>query len=279
MHRATNISGLLVVVALLAGCRLFSSSNLEASLAEVTESDAAERQKNKFRIQEEAAHARECPPLEGLCTASDSPVFCQVRTYAGKAIKFHEQFSTHAASACHARTQIYKLACQDRMAPSLLGSVQCVPDGSSGHCPVEERDCGELQPEHTVCRVVRYSDQVLKGHPGMFARGASECDARNQLNRLVCRNNLNPKLVQDIRCEIDETGGECLNVKHVCDDERKKTWCRVTLLRSKASSEDIETLEVEGESRCDAMMMIHRKACDRQLKPSMLEQITCRFEK
>lgn len=244
-------------------------------MTEVTEDDDRRvRMMRDSRREEEAALNRECPPINAMCTKAEAPLFCQVRTYAGKVLKFSEQFAEHADSACHARTQIYKAACQARMVPSLLGTMQCVPDGSSGQCPAEEKECSDEQT-YTICFLEKYGTQTLSRKPGLFARGLGECDARNNLLRAVCRNNLNPTMAVAVRCEADETGGECLNLKHICRDERKKTWCRANL----SGSQPGETIEVEGESRCEAMMAIHREACARQMKPSSLDAIVCQFEK
>lgn len=275
----TLIISLLAGPALLSGCRLFSPGDRAAGMSEVpTEDERKVRALRDFRRTEEAALARECPPVSALCTKADAPVFCQVRSYGNRILKFHEQFAVHADSACHARTQIYKSACQARMVPSLLGTMQCVPDGSAGQCPAEDKECPEDQ-RHSICVVEKYGEQVLSRKPGLFARGLGECDARNNLAHAICRNNLNPTLATTVRCEPDETGGECLNLKHICRDERKKTWCRASLIDVKAPSQSGQMIEVEGESRCEAMMALHREACARQMKPSRLDEIICKFEK
>jgi len=72
------------------------------------------------------------------------------------------------------------------------------------------------------------------------------------------------------------TGGECLNLRHFCSDERKKTFCRVTLAGGNLPQQEIRG---EGDSRCEAMMAVHREACSMHVKPSVLDQVVCYFDK
>jgi hypothetical protein len=260
------------ILANLSGCRIFSG---EPSNTRITEIPVPENREQNWRKNDELALARECPPIEAICTKSTTPVFCQVKTYKDKLLHTNEQLAVHADSSCAARTQIYKTACAAKMIPSQLGTMQCIPDGSSGNCPVSEEPC-DSNVSHTICFADRYMNQIVKRTPGLFGRGINECDARQNLIQVTCRNNLDPELLTEISCLEDVTGGECLNLKHLCSDERKKTFCRVTLAGGNLPQPDITG---EGESRCEAMMAIHREACSMQIKPSVLDEVVCVFDK
>jgi hypothetical protein len=162
---------------------------------------------------------------------------------------------------CAARTEIYKFACSTQMVPSQLGTMQCVPDGSAGNCPVQFEPCDEVV-SYKTCFADKYGSQVVKRYPGLFGRGINECEARQNLIQATCVD--------------DETGGECLNLKHLCSDERKKTVCRVTLAGGNLPKQDIRG---EGDSRCEAMMAVHLEACSLQIKPSVLDEVVCFFDK
>ena len=94
--------------------------------------------------------------------------------------------------------------------------------------------------------------------------------------RATCKINLDPNLLTEISCIDDVTDGECLNLKHLCSDERKKTSCRVTLAGGNLPLQDIRG---EGDSRCEAMMAVHREARGLQVKPSVLDEVVCVFDK
>ena len=270
------------------GCRLFSSNESGSQVDEIPKMSVTAAETSPpvvpvrdWRRDDEMALNRECPPIAGICAKAESAVFCQVRSYKNRVLHFHDQLSVHADSACAARIEIYKNACQARMVPSELGIMQCVPDGSSGNCPELEEQCASEQDTatevtYTICFADKYGNQTVKRSPGLFGRGTNECGARANLRANTCKNNLNPELLTEVSCVVDETAGECLNLKHICRDERKKTFCRVTLSKGSVPEMDFRG---EGESRCEAMMAIHREACSRHVKPSALDQIVCYFEK
>lgn len=256
----------------LSGCRLFTGGDNAGVLSEVPTPEEPIRD---WRQEDEQALARECPPINAICGESDAPVFCQVRSYKNRVLHFHDQISVHGSSACAARTAITKIACQSRLVPSQLGTIQCIPDGSSGSCPVMPAEC-DNSAKFTICFADKYGAQEVKRTPGLYGRGTNECEARNNLREVACKNNLNPQQLTAVACIPDDTKGECLNLEHICRDERKKAFCRVTL--SKGAVPDLD-VRGEGDSRCEAMMAIHREACSRHLKPSNLDEIVCFFEK
>lgn len=257
---------------MLTGCRIFSGGDNARVLSEVPTPEVPVRD---WRKEDELALARECPPINTVCVDSETPVFCQVRSYKNRLLHFNNQISVHGLSACAARTEIAKIACQSQLIPSQLGTVQCVPDGSSGNCPNSPTECDNTA-NFTICFADRYGAQEVKRSPGLYGRGTNECDARNNLRLAACKNNLNPLLLTEVTCSTDVTKGECLNLEHICRDERKKAFCRVTLSKGGEISRDIRG---EGDSRCEAMMAIHREACSRHIKPSALDEVVCYFEK
>lgn len=255
----------------LSGCRLFSGGDARV----LSEVPAPEEPVRESRQDDETALVRECTPINPICAGSDSPVFCQVRSYKNRVLHFRDQISVHGSSACAAGTEITKIACQSRLVPSHLGTMQCVPDGSAGNCPDTPVECDSLT-DFTICFADKYGLQDVKRSPGLYSRGTNECDAKNNLKEVACKNNLNPDQLTVVTCGVDETKGECLNLEHICRDDRKKAFCRVTL--SKGAHPDMD-IRGEGDSRCEAMMAIHREACSRHIKPSALDEIVCFYEK
>jgi len=272
--RFKNLFVALLIASLssLVGCRVFSGKPAGSHIAEVPSPTILDA---NWRMKDEAALARECPPIDTICASTGAPVFCQVKTYKNKLLHVSEHLSVHASSACAARTEINKISCDLKMVPSQLGAMQCVPDGSASNCPVSEGECDDTI-SYKTCYADSYGTQVVKRTPGLFGRGINECDARQNLVQVTCKNNLNPELLTEISCEDDPTAGECLNLRHLCTDERKKTLCRVILAEGNALRQEIKG---EGDSRCEAMMALHREACSLHLKPSVLDRVICYFNK
>ena len=178
-----------------------SSSDSTASSADVVSSPtvnmAPEPQsagdENKILL------AKECPPKETVCTMNYAPVVCSASKYDGKAQAPSTRLMVWAGNGCSGRMRLNREACARSLVPSKLGSIQCVPDATSGHCPVSSVNCKtELKP--MTCSATAYAGHPLSEEQSLAASGQNECLAKVELQMMACRANLDPTQLGGVEC-------------------------------------------------------------------------------
>jgi hypothetical protein len=145
------------------------------------------------------SQAKECPVGNVVCTMDYSPVVCSAATYDGIMQPLSSRLMAWGSNGCSGRLKLHKEACLNHLLPSKLGSIQCVPDASNGHCPTEDVACSQdVVPSE--CRAASYASAVLDASQQITGRGDNECRAKADLRRQACRANLDPQQLDKISC-------------------------------------------------------------------------------
>jgi hypothetical protein len=202
-------------------------------------------------------------------------VLCSAGSYDGHPLTGAARFVVWANNACLGKQKLNSLACDQKLLPSHLGEVQCVPDTSGGNCPPPPVPCSAGGKPMT-CAAESYGGQKLTGDLSLSAAGVNECAATAALWLAACRQNLNPKQLQGITCHPDASNGECPPSSPPCSGPNRGAHCTARRLGGRILA---KPLEANGDTACEAKLELARQACRQAEKPSTLDDVTCMFDK
>jgi len=148
------------------------------------------------------AGAGHCPPATGNCPDTGAPIVCQARAYAGQDLKDDQVLRGWGVGDCGARAALAQTACRTNLDPEALQRVSCTPDPTQGECVAQApAPCTDLLRAAT-CTAHQALSLTLA--VPLTAHGSSICAARQELERLACRQELPPSTLADVTCAFEK---------------------------------------------------------------------------
>lgn len=144
----------------------------------------------------------DCPVAATVCMDLMQPVMCAAKTYDGRPISEEQGLRAWGTNACVAQQNLKNFACKTGLRPSLIGAdVQCWDDQSDGECPIKTESCESDYNAH-ICKATIYEGQTLSRPLAAF--GASECEAKAELQQQACNQGYRPSKLGDVTCKPDQ---------------------------------------------------------------------------
>ncbi len=144
----------------------------------------------------------ECPVAQQACITLFQPVMCAAVSYDGRPLADEQKMRAWGDNSCVAQHNLKLLACKSGMRPSLLGeNVECWDDQSEGECPVKIESCESTYVSH-ICKATSYNGQTLTSPLTTF--GASECEAKAELQQQACNQGYRPSKLDQIHCQPEQ---------------------------------------------------------------------------
>lgn len=202
-------------------------------------------------------------PGEMLCLTRGYQSYMYLQPYEPKA---------WGPNLCQARKQLIAQLCEKKISPSAVDRINCIPDPSSGLCPVKLESCADDEVPQ-ICTAHMYMDQKLAKTRLLKAYGINRCQAMNQLRTLACQTLLDPSRLTQIDCkEVQEPPEECPVKIQTCEKKTRPTTCKAT----RYNGENLDTpIIAQGSNACEAQANLYFLTCQRELVPSKLGSLDC----
>lgn len=186
------------------------------------------------------------------------PYRCTAYRYEGKLLASSRQLLSWGNNPCEAKKSLLKQACESNLDPDLLESVSCVPALNNAKCPVPAKACPATE-KPTRCFARNYKDLDLDLINRPEAWGKNECEARQNLSIVACRNGLNQDDFGRIVCESEPTPELCPPQWTECaKNDDIPSQCLLSKIGSNLLKKPLKTI---GTTACEARFRMQELAC------------------
>ena len=139
-----------------------------------------------------------------------------------------------------------------------------------GNCTIPPLTCPSSDyPNHTMC-----SSQKLPTTATLHGWGTTPCLARKNLLEKACSlfSSIDP--LGNISCIPDPSQGECPPIEIKCQKQGPPTFCTAHGYNGETIPQWLRP-KAWGTSECEARHRLTQIACQENLRPSLLSQMTC----
>lgn len=176
-------------------------------------------------------------------------------------------------------TYCLSMSCQTVPAdvtPNIVESAPAAVDKKPSECPVADAVCTE-EFNPSVCTAPAHESKA-KDHEALRTWGQNPCIGKAKMAKLACARGLEPSALGPIECVPDPSGGRCPPTPSVCIQVFIPSLCTVDSYNGQALTSD-QKLRARGSNACVSTNKLHQLACELNLNPEYLENITCVTDK
>lgn len=156
-----------------------------------------------------------CPVPPPKCPKEGKPTKCLAQKYQGEELSWELRPTAWGRNECETRYLVQVRACEQGLEPQELSQISCETDSAPGQCPPAPPLCELDDKNPTECVLSSVGDMVFK--KPWRAIGTSVCEARHQLQGMLCRfaDSKRPianKELKEVECR--GLAGSSINISH-----------------------------------------------------------------
>ncbi len=163
-----------------------------------------------------------------------------------------------------------ELASKTSEEPSSANNIGPVP---AAECPGRAPICTkEYAP--VICTFSVYAGRPLKASERLVTWGSNACVGTGRLYQEACKNLMQPRLIGQLQCVPDASGGRCPPHQTKCTQSLKPSICTANAYGKEQLSADQKIIAMES-NECLARAKLKMDACRANLDPSLLTKVYC----
>jgi hypothetical protein len=125
------------------------------------------------------------------------------------------------------------------------------------------------------CRLSIMGNKILVGNHPWSSWGVSRCRAEYRLSKSLCAAGLDPSEVEQVLCQPDATGEECLAQHPPCLAAPEESYlCRLQEMNGEKLSPHLK-ISAWGTSECGARHQLRHVVCAKNIRPSTMTKVHC----
>ena len=146
--------------------------------------------------------------------------------------------------------------------------------------PVPPEECPGKVPICTkefspvICTFSVYAGRPLKASERLVTWGSNSCVGLERLYQEACKNLMQPRLIGQMQCVPDASGGHCPPPQAKCASAVKPSVCTAHAYGREGLSPE-QKMSATDANECLARARLKMEACRANLDPSQLAKISC----